>query len=133
MSAKPFLDTNVFVYAFTKEDPRQEKALSLLAGGGLISVQVLNEFVNVAYRKMRYEWPEIERQRSVLFELLHTPIPLTLAIHELAVALMRRHKLSIYDALIIAAALQAGCSTIYSEDMQDGQAIQGITISNPFV
>lgn len=133
MSVKPFLDTNVLVYAFTKDDPRQEKALSLLAAGGLISVQVLNEFVNASHRKMRYEWPEIERQRSLLFELLDLPVPLTLAVHESAVSLTRRYKLSIYDSLIIAAALQAGCPIVYSEDMQHEQAIAGVTIRNPFV
>jgi predicted nucleic acid-binding protein len=132
MSAKPFLDTNILIYAFAVGDPRRDRATTLIAAGGMISVQVLNEFVNVS-RKLRYDWPEIEKLRAILFMLLEPPIPLSLGHHDAAVNLSRRYKFSIYDSLIIAAALAAGSPILYSEDMQHGQAIQGVTIRNPFV
>ena len=133
MSAKPFLDTNVIVYAFTKDDPRSKRADALLRAGGINSVQVLNELVGVSRRKLGLDWTAVERQRGVLFELLEPPIPLTLALHQMGVTLMQRYGFSIYDSLVIAAALQAQCPLLYSEDMQHGQVIEGMTIHNPFV
>jgi predicted nucleic acid-binding protein len=132
MSAKPFLDTNVLVYAFSREDRRQVKALALLADGGLVSVQVLNEFVSVSRRKTGYAWDEIDRQRAAIRKLLEPPIALTSILHEQAVRLAQKTGYDIYDALILAAALQARCPLLYSEDMQDGRVIEGMTIRNPF-
>jgi predicted nucleic acid-binding protein len=66
MNAKTFLDTNIIVYAFSSTDPRSEKAEALLATGGVISIQVLNEFVNVSRRKHRRDWGEIEDALSIL-------------------------------------------------------------------
>jgi len=132
MTAKPFLDTNVLIYAFAAEDPRSETAEALLAAGGVISIQVLNEFVNVSRRKLAREWPEIERQIDLLRTLVEPPIPLTLDIHETAISHARRYGFAFYDALIIAAANRAGCSTVYSEDLHHGQTILGLTIRNPF-
>jgi predicted nucleic acid-binding protein len=133
MSAKAFFDTNVLIYAFAVGDPHRERAMNLVAAGGLISVQVLNEFINVSRRKLGYDWAEIIKNRSVLFMLLEPPIPLSLDLHDGAVTLARRYGYSIYDALILAAGLQAGCDVLYSEDMQHAQAIGGMTIRNPFV
>ena len=132
MNAKPFLDTNILIYAFASNDPRSEEAEALLAAGGLISIQVLNEFVNVSRRKLRREWPEIEEALSVLRTILDPPIPLTIEVHEAAVGLVRNSGFSFYDSLIIAAAIRAGCRILYSEDMQDGKTVDGMTVRNPF-
>ncbi len=132
MNAKPFLDTNILVYAFASNDPRSEQAEALLAAGGMISVQVLNEFVNVARRKLRREWAEIEDALGVLRAILDPPIAVTVALHETAVSLTRDVGFSFYDSLIIAAAIRAGCPVLYSEDLQDGQIVHGVRFRNPF-
>lgn len=132
MSAKPFLDTNIVVYAFASNDPRGEKADALLKAGGAISVQVLNEFVSVLRRKQRRDWEEIDEVLGVLKGLLDPPYPLTVEMHEAAIGIARQYGFSIYDSLIVAAALRAGCSTLYSEDLQHGQTIERLTIRNPF-
>jgi predicted nucleic acid-binding protein len=132
MSAKPFLDTNVVIYAFAKNDPRGRAAEALVAAGGIISVQVLNEFVNVSRRKLGRGWTDIQKQLNVLQTLLDPPVPITLGLHRAAIALARDHQLAFYDALVIAASAHAKCSILYSEDLQDGRSIGGMTIRNPF-
>jgi predicted nucleic acid-binding protein len=133
MSSPFFLDTNVLLYATMQSDPRSEAARTLLARRGTISVQVLNEFANVASRKLRRPWSEITRALSAIRALCPPPQSLTLAIHEAGIALADRTRYQLYDALIIAAALEAGCVTLFSEDLHDGQVIDGrLTIRNPF-
>jgi predicted nucleic acid-binding protein len=132
MSARPFLDTNVLIYAFTTGDPRSVRAEALIAEGGTVSVQVLNEFVNVFRRKLRRSWQDTENALRALATLLDAPLPLTMDLHRTAVRLSRDHALAFYDSLIIAAAIVAGCNTLYSEDMQGGCKIGGVTIRNPF-
>ena len=133
MNARPFLDTNVVLYAFREGDSRGQKAEALLVKGGLISVQVLNEFAAVARRKLNKSWPEVRRALGVLGVFCPEPLPLTVETHEAALQIAERYKYSIYDGLIIAAALAAGCNTVYSEDLQDGQVIgNSLTIRNPF-
>jgi predicted nucleic acid-binding protein len=130
----PFLDTNVLLYATLQLDPRSEAARTLLARRGTISVQVLNEFANVAARKLRRPWPDIGRALGAIRTLCAAPVPLTVAIHEAGIAIAARTGYQLYDALIIAAALEAGCDTLFSEDLRDGQVIDGrLTIRNPFV
>jgi predicted nucleic acid-binding protein len=127
-----FFDTNVMLYLLSSDNAKADAAEELLATGGMISVQVLNEFTAVATRKLKMSWPEIE---EILAQVrLVCPVqPLTVATHERALAVAQRYRLSIYDALIVAAALLAGCRTLYSEDMQDGQVIERqVTIRNPF-
>lgn len=130
MSVKSFLDTNVLLYAFS-EDARANRAEELLRGGGIISVQVLNEFVNGS-RKLNRRWPEIDQGLADIRALLQPPIPLTVKLHERAIALARQHKFAIYDSLIIAAAIEADCDVLYTEDMQHGRKIDALTIQNPF-
>lgn len=132
MTAKAFLDTNVLIYAFAASDPRSEKAEALLAAGGMISVQVLNEFANVSRRKLGRAWDEIAGEIDVVRTLLDPPVPLTVELHEAAVAQARDHGFPFYDALVVAAASRSGCSVLYAEDMHDGQTIDGLTIRNPF-
>lgn len=127
-----FFDTNILVYAFL-DVAKREAALNLIASGGVISAQVLNEFTNVARRKRERDWPEIERAVSVIRARFADVVPLTADIHASAIALARAHGLSFYDALIVAAAQEAGCDTLYTEDMQHGRKFGGLVIVNPFI
>jgi predicted nucleic acid-binding protein len=115
-----------------KSDTRGQVAEALLAAGGALSVQVLNEFVAVARRKLDKSWEEVRRALDLLRIFCPGPAPLTVETHERAVHIAERYGYSIFDSLIIAAALHSGASTLYSEDMQDGQVIEGLTIRNPF-
>ena len=129
MSDKPFFDTNVVLYAFSRNDPRSEVAESLLAKGGM---QVLNEFVFVARRKLDKSWEEIRGALDTIREFCPEPVPLTLDTHDQALHIAERYKFSFFDSLIVAAALQTGARTLYSEDMRDGQSIKTLRIRNPF-
>ena len=133
MNAKAFLDTNIIIYAFSSNDPRRDKAEALLHAGGIISVQVLNEFVNVSRRKIHRDWDEIQDALTILRALLDPPQPLTIDTHEVAIGIAREYGFGFYDALIVAAALRAGCPMLYSEDLHAGQVIERLTIHNPFV
>jgi predicted nucleic acid-binding protein len=137
MSARIFLDSNILVYAFGTQkgltpDPRTEIAERIVIEGGAISVQVLNEFAQVCSRKVRLDWDEIRGRLETIKELCDPAVPITLDIHEAAVVLSSRFGFSVYDSLILAAAKRAGCKTVYSEDMQHGQDVDGVRIVNPF-
>lgn len=134
MRADGFFDTNVLIYAVAQNDPRGSRAESLLAGGGVISVQGLNEFVAVARRKIGMPLADIVEALDAILVLCPSPIPLTLEIHRSAVKIAESYGCGIYDALVVAAALDARCKTLYSEDFQDGQVIErNLTIRNPFL
>jgi len=134
MPGRGFLDTNVLIYALAKGDPRNKQAEELLAAGGVLSVQILNEFVSVARRKILMSWSEVVEALGAIRVLCSAPLPLTVETHEAAIKIAERHGYGIYDALVVATALEAGCETLYSEDLQDGQVINGqLTIRNPFV
>jgi predicted nucleic acid-binding protein len=133
MNIKPFLDTNILVYAVVSEDHRSAVAKDLIANGGVVSVQVLNEFVNVARRKLRRDWGQIEGALDLLRRLLDPPVPLTIDLHESAIILAREHRLAFYGALIVAAASRADCSVLFTEDMQDGKRMGALTIRTPFL
>jgi predicted nucleic acid-binding protein len=133
MPAKNFFDTNILIYAVAKGDPRTSKAEELLASGGFISVQSLNEFVAVARRKLGMTWKATRELLDLICVLCPDPVPISLDMHKMALRVGEKYGYSIYDALIIAAALEAGCGTLHSEDLQDGQVInQQLTIRNPF-
>lgn len=127
-----FLDTNIIVYAFT-DDPRAAVAERLLAHGGEISVQVLNEFANVAQRKLGFDWQRLAEALGIVRTLATKIHAVDLACHIEAMTIAERFGVSIYDGLIVASALGAGCDTLYSEDMHDGLKIgAGLKIVNPF-
>lgn len=127
-----FFDTNVLVYIASADPVKAGQAEKLIAAGGAISVQVLNELTNVARRKMRLSWTEMHAFLSMLRGLL-TVHPLTLETHETGLALAERYGLSTYDAMIAASALHAGCDTLWSEDMQHGLVLDDrLRIVNPF-
>jgi predicted nucleic acid-binding protein len=126
-----FFDTNIVVYLMSGDAAKASKAESLIASGGVVSVQVLNEFTSVARRKLALTWAETEEVLVALKANLEV-IPLTLTVHERALALASAHELSIYDASIVAAALEGGCDAVLSEDMQHGQKFAALRIENPF-
>jgi predicted nucleic acid-binding protein len=138
MNDKIFLDTNILVYAFGAKkssvpEPRIAMAEQIVMLGGVVSIQVLNEFVQVCYHKADLSWVQILGSLEVIKDLCERIIPLTIETHEAAVDLSRRHGFNIYDSLILAAAMQAGCTTLYTEDMQHGQTLGKLTIVNPFL
>jgi predicted nucleic acid-binding protein len=132
IGGEEFFDTNVLLYLLSSDTAKADTAEGLVAGGGTISVQVLNEFAAVASRKLRMPWSEI---RDVLAQIraVCAVEPVTVETHERALHVAERYGLSIYDALVVSAALLANCRTLHSEDMQDGQVIdRQLTIRNPF-
>ena len=129
---KIFIDTNVVLYLLSGERAKADTAEGLIGRDSIISVQVLNEMTNVAYRKLSMPWSEVE-ELSGLIQSLCTVVPLTLETHQLGLELIHRYQLSVYDAMIVAAAYLAECSVLYSEDMHDGLSInQQLHIRNPF-
>jgi predicted nucleic acid-binding protein len=128
-----FFDTNVIVTIASADPVKAAKAEEVIAGGGAISVQVLNELANVARRKMRMPWADIHELLGLLRGLL-TVYPVTVESHETGLALAERYGLSTFDAMIAASALHAGCDTLWSEDMQHGMTLsEGLRIVNPFL
>jgi predicted nucleic acid-binding protein len=141
MSAKvsverAFLDTNVLVYAEAKDDPlKQRVALKLLKRlydqtSGVLSTQVLKEYCNVSIKKLKLS-PDHIRSQLDLYEQFEI-VQITPAIIRAGLDLHQTRKLSFYDALIVASALTAECTTLYTEDMNAGERIGGIKIVNPF-
>ena len=127
-----FIDTNVLVYLASGDPVKADRTEKVIADGGTISVQVLNELANVAHRKMRLSWPETYALLSTIRALLPVQ-PITVETHETGLALAERYGLSTYDAMIAASALHAECDTLWSEDMHDGIVIQErLRIANPF-
>ena len=129
---RAFFDTNVLIYAFAKDERRTKIAETLLSGGGVVGVQTLNEFVAVAVRKLAMPWDDVLEALSAIRVLFPSPVPLTVRTHDVALRIARRYGYRIYDSLVIAAALEARCNTLFSEDMKDGQAVEGLTIRDPF-
>lgn len=133
MSANAFFDTNVLIYATLAADSRAAVAIALVAAGGIVSVQVLNEFTNTARRKLNRSWPEIRTALAAFRKLLHDVRDVGVTTHELALDIAEQNRFAFYDALIVASALEAGCTTLLTEDMQNGRVIAGkLTIRNPF-
>jgi predicted nucleic acid-binding protein len=127
-----FFDSNVLVYLASGNAAKADLAEATLAEGGAITVQVLNEVANVARRKMQMSWADTHAFLSMLRDLL-TVHPLTLETHETGLDLAERYGLSTFDAMIAASALQAGCDTLWSEDMQHGMKLgKDLRIVNPF-
>ena len=130
-AADCFFDTNVLLYLLSKDAAKADRAEALLATGGTVSVQVLNEFASVATRKLAMTIPEI---REILSTIRAVCVVRSLDIetHELGLEMAERYGFSIYDGLIVAAAVRAGSAILYTEDLQQGQVIDQVTIQNPF-
>jgi predicted nucleic acid-binding protein len=139
MSADFFIDTNILVYTFDERFPaKRERAMTLVQGAlksgrGVISYQVVQEFLNVAGRK--FEKPlTLHDQRRYLDTVLDPLCEVfpSIGFYHKGITISERYGYSLYDSLIIAAALQAECKTLYTEDMRAGQTIDRLTITDPF-
>jgi len=128
---KAFIDTNVLIYAHAA-DEKGEMAREAILAGGVISVQVLNEFASVLLRKFRLDWAVIADALADVRTALGPVRPIDVEIHIRALALFRSYGFNFYDALIVASALAAGCDALLTEDLPAGQRVEGLTIVNPF-
>ncbi len=132
-----FIDSNILVYAEASDElTKRYTALTLLrhlklSGKGVISTQVLQEFANVALRKMGLDANHVREQLGAhqQFEV----VQVTPTLINAAVDLHQTRSLSFYDALIVQAAITSGCATLYSEDLNTGEVINGVKIVNPFM
>lgn len=133
MSDKAFLDTNILIYCYTSTEPQKQiKALEVTnIPAIIISTQVLKEWVNVLHKKFRLPWPSIQQAYLEVKQnfSIHTNTTATI---ERACFLAHRYQYSFYDSLIVAAAMESGCKHLYTEDLHDGQVIDGLKIVNPF-
>jgi len=139
MSGRFFLDTNVFVYTFDASAPAKAKRAADLirraanSGEGVISFQVVQEFFNVALR--RFSQPMTPAEAEQYLTTVFRPL---LAVHSspsiylAALHITKKYRLAWYDAIIVAAAVESGCATLYSEDLQDGAEIENVRVKNPF-
>ena len=120
------------LYLLSADAAKADQTEELLAGGGIISVQVLNEFAAAAFRKLGMSWSKI---RDALDPIRAVCVvePVGVATHDSALEVAEHYGNSIYDATIVASALGAGCETLHSEDLPDGQVIENLTILNPFL
>lgn len=133
MAGKVFLDTKLLIYAFSAAHAKQRVALDLLLSGGVIGIQTLNEFVNVALgEKMRTPWAETMQWVETICELCPAPVPVTMSVHRRGLRIACELRYSIYDSLLLAAAIESSCSVFYSEDLRDGQLVDRLLIRNPF-
>jgi predicted nucleic acid-binding protein len=126
-----FFDTNLLLYLLSEDAAKADRAEALLASGGVISVQVLNEFASVATRKLKMGIAEV-REVLATIRAVCSVKPVDIETHELALDLVERYRFSVYDGLILAAAALAGCTVLYTEDLRHRQRVDGVTISNPF-
>jgi predicted nucleic acid-binding protein len=140
MSVKCFLDTNIFVYSFDKSAPIKARTSSQLirqavaTRTGIVSYQVVQEFLNVALR--RFSQPmtnaEAEQYLSMVFRPL-LAVHSSQALYSEALRLHGKHRLSWYDSLIVAAAIEAECGVLYSEDLQHGRKFGELQVRNPYL
>jgi predicted nucleic acid-binding protein len=127
-----FFDSNVLLYLLSADERKADRAEAVVAQGGVISVQVLNELAAVASRKLGMGFPEI---RDVLepIQAICAVQPVTLETHARGLLLAERYGFSVFDAMIVASAILAGCTMLYSEDLQHGQSIdERLVVRNPF-
>lgn len=130
--ADSFFDTSVLLYLLSSENEKADRVEVLLADSGVISVQVLNEFTAVAFRKLSMPLGEIREVLETIRTVCRTE-PLTVEDHDRAGEIMERYKFPFYDSVIVASALHARCKTLYSEDLQHGQVIEKqLKVTNPF-
>jgi predicted nucleic acid-binding protein len=139
MSGKAFIDSNIFIYRYDPRDPRKQSAadelISTLAveGEAVISYQVIQEFFNFALAKAasRMTADDAQSYLAITFRPLQL-VPPSFALVSDAIRIQERYRLSWYDSLIVSAAQQAGCHTLYSEDLQHGQQFGAVTVRDPF-
>jgi len=127
-----FLDSNIVLYLASEDLLKADRAQELVAEGGTISVQVLNEIAIISRRKMGLSWAETRNFLLMIRGLLKVE-PIAIEIHDVGISLAERYQLSVYDSMIVSAALSAECDTLLSEDLQNGLLINGrLRVLNPF-
>jgi predicted nucleic acid-binding protein len=132
-AGEAFFDTSVILYLLSGDDSKANGVEALLLRHGVISVQVLNEIAAVALRKQALSPGEVREFLSGIREFCRT-CPVTLNAHERGLDIVERYGFSLFDSMIVAAALECGCRTLYSEDLQHGQVIEKqLRVTNPFV
>jgi predicted nucleic acid-binding protein len=131
MSAADFFDSNVLLYLLSTDPKKADRAETLLAGGGTISIRVLNETAAVAAGKFGMPIGHIRDFLSKI-RVACAIQPTDLSTHARGLDIAERYKYSIYDSMLLATALQAKCKTFYSEDLHHGEQIDGLTIRDPF-
>ncbi|MDE0167151.1 MAG: PIN domain-containing protein [Bryobacterales bacterium] len=139
MSAESFIDTNIFVYQLERLDARKADIADDLIEHGIetqtacISFQVIQECINTAIRKAEVPLTEDELRKYLVDVLapLYRVQP-DIRLYQKALEIRYRYRFGFYDALIVAAAVEAGCKTLYTEDLTHGQQVEGVTITNPF-
>lgn len=132
LTAKCFADTNVAIYAIEADAAKRESALAILVARPVISTQVVNEYLNVLLTKRKLDRASANELARALMATTEVA-SVTPDITELAMHIGERYRINHWDALIVAAALAAGCATLYSEDLQDGQVFEErLTVRNPF-
>jgi predicted nucleic acid-binding protein len=130
--ADPFFDTSVLLYLLSGDTAKADRIETLLSARGLVSVQVLNEFAVVALRKLKMPLNEVREILDTIRAVCAVE-PVTVETHDRGLAVIERYKFSLYDSMLVAAALIAGAKIIYSEDLQHGQLIDNqLRITNPF-
>jgi predicted nucleic acid-binding protein len=135
---KPFFDTNILVYCFDLDSPAKlEKSRALITEActeryGAVSYQVIQEFTNVALKAARpMSVANVRRAISELCEPIEI-VHFSLGLYEGALTIFEQYRTSWYDALILAAAQQAGCAVIYTEDLHHGLQLGSLRVENPF-
>lgn len=133
MRTDVFFDTNILLYFVSKEAVKAARSETLLRQGGVISPQVLNEFASASLSKTKFGLTFLEVRTSLNAVLASCLVaPLTIDTHLTGLRYAERYKLPIYDSMIIAAAVLAGCKLLYSEDMHNGLVVDGVTVTNPY-
>jgi len=131
MSATDFFDSNVLLYLLSPEPSKADLVEMLLPDGGMISVQVLDEFASVATRKFHKTMHETRRLLNSIRAVCDV-VAADIETHELGLDIAKRYKFSVYGSMLVAAAIQAKCTNFFTEDLHHGQKIGGMTIRNPF-
>ena len=130
--ADTFIDTSVLLYLLSSDEEKADRAEELIAGGAVVGVQVLNEFAAVATRKLGLTLAEVREILATIRAVARVE-PLTEETHDRALRIAERYRFSIFDSLIVAAALQSGCHRLFCEDLQHNQVIERrLRITNPF-
>jgi predicted nucleic acid-binding protein len=130
--ADPFFDTSVLLYLLSDDTDKADRIESLLSARGIVSVQVLNEFAAVALRKLTMPLNEVREILDTIRAVCAVE-PLTIETHDRGLAVCERYRFSLYDSMLVAAALISGATILYSEDLQHGQVIDNqLRVTNPF-
>jgi predicted nucleic acid-binding protein len=130
--ADPFFDTSVLLYLLSDDTAKADRIETLLSARGVVSVQVLNEFAVVALRKLKMPLNEVREILDTIRAVCAVE-PITVETHDRGLAVFERYRFSLYDSMLVAAALIAGAKIVYSEDLQHGQVIDNqLRVTNPF-